>query len=321
VTGAAGPVLPSAGSEADLVVQAPDLAAEAIAAFRERFPAARLRQQTASVRFEGVGSAAEVATSIAALARTWRCDATLVPPRLELSGFRVLALDMDSTLIRIECLDELAQLAGVGPEVAAITEAAMRGEIADYSDSLKRRVALLAGVDASLMNTVAQQRLQLSAGAEPLIRGVRQAGLRTLLVTGGFEFFARILQHELGIDAVCANDVQTRDGRLTGVVYGPGGTTEGLVDASGKANALRQACFEAGCSTTQAIAIGDGANDLPMLALAGIGVAYHAKPRVRESAGYSLNYSGLDGVLEWFSDAAVAAPRVPRPAGPSAGRA
>jgi phosphoserine phosphatase len=290
---------------ADLVVQAPDLVPGAIAAFRDQFPAARLRQQTASVRLVGVGRSPEVAAQVSRLAAAWHCDAALVPPHQTLADFRVLAVDMDSTLIQIEGIDELARLAGLGPEVAAITEAAMHGHLRDYSESLRQRVALLAGTDESLLHQVAQQRMRLSPGAERLLQAARRAGLRSLLVTGGFDYFAHILQRRLGIDTLSANAVQIRDGRLTGIVHGPGGTPEGLVDAQGKANALKRVCVEANCSTAQAIAIGDGANDLPMLRLAGLGVAYHAKPLVRESVAYALDYSGLDGVLEWFIDAAL----------------
>ncbi len=285
----------------DLVIQAPDLPAQAVAAFRRRFPQSTVRRQTASIRFAGAGTAAEAAADVAALAQRWRCDATLVPPGLALARFRLLALDMDSTLIRIECIDELAALAGLGREVAAITEAAMRGEIADYADSLRRRVALLAGLEQSLLQTVQQHRMQLSPGAERLLESVQRAGLRTLLVTGGFGFFARTLQRRLAIDSVRANEVQVHNGRLTGIVHGPAGTPDALVDAEGKAQALRDACRDIGCAMSQAIAIGDGANDLPMLALAGIGVAFHAKPKVRQQSAYALDYAGLDGVLEWFS--------------------
>jgi len=308
VTGLARPMDRAPDEPADLVVQSPDLSPEAIAAFRHRFAAAALRRQAASVRLAGVGPEAALHARVADLAARWRCDATLVPPQLSLSDFRVLALDMDSTLVRIECLDELAQLAGVGAEVAAITEAAMRGQITDYAQSLRQRVALLAGVDSSLLQTVAEQRLQLSPGAARLIAAARQAGLRTLLVTGGFGFFARILQRQLNIDVVCSNEVPIEHGRLIGSVQGPGEAPDQLIDAQGKAAALQRACTEAGCGTQQAIAIGDGANDLPMLALAGLGVAYHAKPKVQQSTAYALNYSGLDGVLEWFTDTAALTP-------------
>jgi phosphoserine phosphatase len=289
-------------AQADLVAQGPGLSPEAVEAFRQRFPAARLRHQTASVRLTAVGPAAAASAPAAELAARWRCDATVVSPDLHLSDFRVLALDMDSTLIQIESIDELAQLAGVGAEVAAITDAAMRGQVADYSETLGRRVALLAGLDASLLQTVAQQRMRLTPGAERLLGTARRAGLATLLVTGGFGFFARILQRQLGIDTVQANELQIEGGKLTGIVHGPDANPDRLIDAQGKAEALAQACAAAGCSTRQAIALGDGANDVPMLKLAGIGVAYHAKPPVRESAAYRLDYSGLDGVLEWFSD-------------------
>ena len=293
---------------ADLIVQAPDLSAAAVAAFRARFPAAPLHRQAASVRLVGVGRSTDVAAQVSLLAATWRCDAALVRPHMMLSELRVLALDMDSTLIQIEGIDEVAQLAGVGPQVAAITAAAMQGQRGDYSDSLRQRVALLAGVDESLLHEVARQRMRLSPGAERLLQAAKQAGLRSLLVTGGFDTFANILQRRLGIDALSANAVEIRDGRLTGIVHGPGATPDVLVDAQGKADALKRVCAEANCRTAEAIAIGDGANDLPMLELAGIGVAYHAKPLVRERAAYALDYSGLDGVLEWFTDTALIRP-------------
>jgi phosphoserine phosphatase len=286
---------------ADLVIQGAQLSPQAIAAFCRQFPQAPVQRRLASVRLLAVGPTATVADAVADLAARWRCDVALLARPLVLSHFRVLALDMDSTLIRNECIDELAELAGVGPEVAAITEAAMRGQIADYAQSLRQRVALLAGVDASLLQTVAEQHVQITPGAERLLKAAREAGLRTLLVTGGFGFFARTLQRELGIDAVQANEVQVVDGRLTGIVLGPADRPERLVDAQGKASALRELCAQLGCGPADAIAIGDGANDLPMLELAGVSVAYRAKPLVQQRAQYALNYSGLDGVLELFS--------------------
>jgi len=299
------------GPPADLVVQGPDLSIAAIAAFRDRFALAPVREQAASVRFEAAGRAPQAASEAAQLSERWHCDATLVAPGMVLADYRVLALDMDSTLIAIECIDELAKLAGRGAEVTAMTEAAMRGQIADFATSLRRRVALLAGLDASLLEQVARERMLLSPGAERLLDAARKAGLRTLLVTGGFTFFAQILRSRLRIDTVCANELQIRDGRLTGEVHAPADDSReprSLVDAQGKARALQRACSDAGCAAAQAIAIGDGANDLPMLKLAGIGVAYHAKPRVRSGAAYRLDYSGLDGVLEWFGARSIDGP-------------
>jgi phosphoserine phosphatase len=284
----------------DLVVQPADLPAEALAAFQLAFPRARLRAQSASYRLESVGSGS-VAGRVAELSERWRCDATLVPSTLDLSAFRVLALDMDSTLLQGESVDELAARAGRGAEVAAITAAAMRGEISDYSESLRRRVAMLAGTDEEAVHWVAGHRLQLSPGAGRLVAAARRAGLRILLVTGGFGCFARPLQQRLGIDEVSCNELEVRDGRLTGEVSGPVRGAPGLVDAQGKSFALRRLCDELGCATDQAIAVGDGANDLPMLELAGLPVAYHAKPAVRGRIAYRLDVCGLDGLLQWFS--------------------
>lgn len=284
----------------DLVIQAPGLPPEAVHAFVHEIAHLRLQRQPASVRLVGVQDPPGLAAHVARLAAHWRCDATLVPPALRLSDFRVLAFDMDSTLIQIECIDQLADLAGLGPQVAAITEAAMQGQIADYSDSLRRRVALLAGTDVALLERIACDRMRLTPGAERLIAAARAAGLSTLLVTGGFEYFARLLQQRLQIDFVEANQVRIVGGCLAAEVNGPDWAGGRIIDARGKAQALERACERSGCSPDQAIALGDGANDLQMLGLAGMGVAFHAKPRVREACAYALNYSGLDGVLEWM---------------------
>jgi len=207
---------------------------------------------------------------------------------------------MDSTLINIESLDEIAAYAGKGKEVAAITEAAMRGEIADYKESLRRRVGMLAGADASLLGRVYQEKLRLNAGAEELLRACQAAGLKTLLVTGGFTFFTDRIKQRLGFDFTRSNELEIVDGRLTGRVTGPAGGE--IIDAEGKAQAVRDACAEIGCATDRGIVVGDGANDLKMLRLAGLSVAYRAKPIVAQQATHSLNYSPLDGVLAWFSD-------------------
>ena len=175
----------------------------------------------------------------------------------------------------------------------------MRGEISDYKESLRRRVALLAGVDASALQRVYDDRLQLNPGAERLVTAAKNAGLKTLLVSGGFSFFTERLQQRLGLDIARSNVLEIADGKLTGGVTGADG--HDIVDADGKALALREMCAKLGCPTDAAIAIGDGANDLQMMKLAGISVAYHAKPVVQKQATFALTYSGLDGVLNWFS--------------------
>ncbi len=284
----------------DLVIQSTDLPTDAVDAFRVACLARRVLRRTNSARLKDIQDDADTRTAAAALAAYWKCDAAFVAPELRLSRFRLLALDMDSTLIDIESLDELAAYAGRGAEVAAITDAAMRGEIADYSESLRRRVALLAGADAALLQRVYDEKLRLNPGAERLLQACRAAGLKTLLVTGGFTFFTERLRSRLGFDYTRANELEIADGRLTGRVTGPGGGE--IVDADGKAQAVREACAAIGCATDRSIVIGDGANDLKMLRLAGLSVAFRAKPVVAAQAGQALNHSPLSGVLEWFAD-------------------
>jgi len=236
----------------------------------------------------------------------WKLDHAFVEPDWRLRDFRLLAIDMDSTLITIESLDEVAAYAGKGEEVAAITEAAMRGEITDYKESLRRRVAMLAGVDVGLLQRVYEEKLAFSDGAERLVLDCRAAGLRTLLVTGGFTFFTDRMKQRLGFDAVRSNELEVVDGRLTGKVSGSGGGE--IIDAEGKAQAVRDQCAQMSCATDRAIVVGDGANDLKMMALAGISVAWRAKPVVREKATFALSYAPLDGVLAWFADTQAATP-------------
>ncbi len=217
-------------------------------------------------------------------------------PPLRLRDFGLIAFDMDSTLINIECVDEIASAAGRKDEVAAITEAAMRGEISDYKDSLRRRVALLAGVPLAHLETVYRERLQLNPGVTELVRACQAAGLRTLLVSGGFTWFSDRVRDRLGLDFTRSNVLEVRDGHLTGhMVDQPWGD---ICDGEEKRRMLLQTCEGLGLRGDQAIAVGDGANDLPMMSVAGLSVAYHAKPRVREQAMVAIDSGGLDRLLE-----------------------
>lgn len=284
----------------DLILQGPTLDAAALDTFKVACTPQRITVRGKSARCTGVADYAEARRVVAGLADYWNLDAAFVAPDLRLPDFRLLAMDMDSTLINIESLDEVAALAGKGEQVAAITEAAMRGEIKDYAASLRKRVSLLEGVDASLLQRVLDERLRLNPGAEALVAACKRAGLQTLLVTGGFTFFTDVMRARLGFDHVRANQLGIADGRLTGEVSGPDGGP--ILDAEGKAQAVREICQALGCETDRAIAIGDGANDLKMMAVAGLSVAYRAKPVVRAQARQALNHAPLDGVLNWFSD-------------------
>ncbi|QAZ37993.1 phosphoserine phosphatase SerB [Methylibium sp. Pch-M] len=222
----------------------------------------------------------------------------LTPP-LRLSDFGLIAFDMDSTLINIECVDEIADAAGRKAEVAAITEAAMRGEIADYKDSLRRRVALLKGVPVAAMQQVLSQRLQLNPGAETLVRACRAAGLKTLLVSGGFTFFSDHVRDRLGLDFTRSNVLEVADGALTGRMVDQ--DWGDICDGEEKRRMLLATCAQLGLAPSRAIAMGDGANDLPMMGAAGLSVAYHAKPAVRAQAMVSIEQGGLDRLLEVVS--------------------
>lgn len=202
---------------------------------------------------------------------------------------RLVCFDMDSTLIQAEVIDELAKAAGVGEQVAAITESAMRGEI-DFSESFRRRLALLKGMDESVLEGIAA-RLPITEGAARLISTLKRFGYKVAILSGGFTYFAQHLQRKLGIDYIHANQLDFRDGKLTGEVKGD------IVDGQMKARLLRELAAKEGISLEQVIAVGDGANDLPMLAIAGLGVAFHAKPIVKQQAQHSIATLGLDAIL------------------------
>lgn len=226
-----------------------------------------------------------------------RADFAYFPQGLQnWNTMKVLAMDMDSTLINIECIDEIAAIAGRKEQVSAITEAAMRGEITDFSESLCRRVAMLEGVPATALERVYTDKLRLNPGAEHLIKKAHDAGIKTLLVSGGFTFFTQRLQERLGLYETHANTLEIDNhGYLTGRVLGP------IVDAQAKANYLQALATKVGADISQCIAMGDGSNDLLMMQHAHYSVAYRAKPIVQEKARYSINHSGLDAVLNWFN--------------------
>ena len=220
-------------------------------------------------------------------------------PPLRLSDFRLVAFDMDSTLINIECVDEIADAAGRKAEVAEITEAAMRGEIADYKDSLRRRVALLAGVPEAALEQVWRDKLRLNPGVQAFVQACQDAGLKTLLVSGGFTFFSERIRHQLKLDFARANTLGVSHGRLTGTLFDrPWGD---IVDGAEKKRVLLEVAELMGIELSQAIAVGDGANDLPMMGAAGLSIAYHPKPAVREQAMISIMSGGMDRALEAFS--------------------
>ncbi len=256
-------------------------------------PARIVHLSDTALRCEGISYSPALRQTIEVAAQAAQLDATYMMGVRQLSEFRLVAMDMDSTLITIECIDEIADMQGLKPQVAAITEAAMRGEL-DFATSLTRRVALLAGLDAAALERVYDTRLRLSPGAETMLAGVKAAGLKTLLVSGGFTYFTERLKETLGLDHSHANTLEIVDGKLTGRVTGA------IVDAEEKKNTVLRVCAELGIGPEQAIVMGDGANDLNMMSVSGLSVAFRAKPVVREQADVALNFVGLDGVLTLF---------------------
>ena len=275
----------------NLVLQGPQAAIDTLERLaRLADPQAITALGAHALRAEAVTFSPALKARIDAAAFEAGVDATFVAAGRTLADFKLVAMDMDSTLITIECIDEIADMQGLKPQVAAITEAAMRGEL-DFSESLNRRVALLEGLDAGALQRVYDERLRISMGGEAMLEAVRAAGFKTLLVSGGFTFFTERLQRRLALDVTHANVLEVVDGKLSGRVLG------GVVDAEEKKRTVERVCADLGIAPSQAIVMGDGANDLKMMGIAGLSVAFRAKPVVREQADVALNFSGLDGLL------------------------
>lgn len=270
-----------------LILQGADVSTPALKSIARLTAASAIEQiHPTAFRLAGARPHDELAEQCAAA----ELDFGWLPAERRLSNFGLFVTDMDSTLITIECIDEIADMIGVKPQVSEITEAAMRGEL-DFSESLTRRVALLAGLEVSALDRVYAERLALNPGAEQLMQRLKAAGLRTVLVSGGFTFFTDRLKERLGFDHAFANQLEEANGRLTGRVSGA------IVDASAKRNALETLRDHYGIAPAASVAAGDGANDLEMFGAAGLSFAFRAKPVVRAQASYALDFSGLDGIL------------------------
>ena len=259
--------------------------------------ASELLELTRASSFEKIGHKAFRFRNAKRDAKAWlaakQIDWALVPEGRRFADLKLLAMDMDSTLITIECIDELGDLAGCKPAIAAITAQAMRGEI-DYPESLRRRVSLLKGLEESSLPTIYEQRLKLTPGADALLAACKRNGVKLLLVSGGFTFFTERLKEKLGLDYTISNRLEVREGRLTGGLIGD------IVDADAKARKFLSLVAELKIDKSKTVAIGDGANDLKMMAEAGVSVAFRAKPVVRAQASCALSWSGLDAVVNLF---------------------
>ena len=279
---------------ADLVIQAPDIATPQIKELARLVEADAVAALSAASTQAFRLSPVRRRDGVAELCSEAGIDCGFVPPDQRLDRVRLVAMDMDSTLIGIECIDEIADMQGIKPGIAAITASAMRGEI-DFRESLTRRVALLAGVDIAALARVYDERLKLSPGAERMLAGFARAGAKTLLVSGGFTFFTERLKARLGLDHAVASTLEIAGGRLTGRISGE------IVDGQVKAAAFARLGRELKGDDGLLVAIGDGANDLPMLRLADVSVAYHAKPIVRAETTYAIDCCGLDAILNLFT--------------------
>lgn len=284
---------PLAAPAADLVIQAADIATPVIKQLAHLAGADSIAALSAAQTQAFRLSPARNRAGVAELCAEAGIDFGFVPDGQRLERVRLLAMDMDSTLIAIECIDEIADLQGIRTEIAAITQAAMRGEV-DFRESLTRRVALLAGLEVGALQRVYDERLRLSPGAERMLAGFARAGARTLLVSSGFDFFTERLKGRLGFDYAVANKLEVDAGRLTGRISGA------IVDGEAKADAVARLARELAGQGGLSVAIGDGANDLPMLGEADVSVAYHAKPSVRAATTYAIEHCGLDAILNLF---------------------
>jgi phosphoserine phosphatase len=277
-----------------LIIQGTDIETGDLKELAKSANASGIEQISVSAfRLRDAGNAA-ASSDITAICERAKLDFAFVPEDRRLADFRLLVMDMDSTLITIETIDELADLVGLKPQVAAITEQAMRGEI-EYNESLQRRVALLKGLDESTLRRVYDERLKLSPGAETLLAAAKKHGIKTLLVSGGFTHVTELLKPRLGLDYTYSNTLGVAAGKLTGDVIGR------IVNADAKRDELMRVSSLLSINREQIVGMGDGANDLKFMAECGVSVAYHAKPIVRGQTTHALNYAGLDGALNFFN--------------------